>query len=237
MLLLGVTDTPYEGAPGEVAPTNGDVDGLFEDASRFIAPELLGHDRVRHAFAGLRVLPFREGDTRHLPRGHLIATGPGGMISVAGGKLTTHRVIAIDVLSRLPADLRPKRLRASAEPLPGAGLLPKELLLTGLDRDVADHLLHLYGSEAGALLDYRELEPAALERIDPAGPDVWAQVHYAVEHEWARTVDDVVKRRTTLALRGLDNTATRTRIQAVLASGPRESRNPSDRAGALVGGR
>lgn len=220
MLLLGVTDTPYEGAPGEVAPTHDDVDALFEDASRFVAPELLGHDRVRYAFAGLRVLPFRDGDTRHLPREHLIATGPGGMISVAGGKLTTHRVIAIDVLRRLPADLRPKRIRASAEPLPGAGMLPHDGLLVEVDRDVADHLLHLYGSEAGALLDYREVEPMALERIDPAGPDVWAQVLFAVEHEWALTVEDVVKRRTTLALRGLDTPSTRGRVAAVLAAAP-----------------
>lgn len=211
-LLLGVTDTPYDGPPGEVAPTTADIDELFERVSRCIAPELLDHDRVRYAFAGLRVLPLGEGDTGRLPREHLISTGPGGLISVAGGKLTTHRLIAIDVLRRLPAELLPRRIRASDEPLPGAGPLGADGLMAELDRDVADHLLSLYGSEAESLLTDGEVE-----RIDPAGPDVWAQVSFAVRHEWALTVDDVVKRRTTLALRGLDTPATRARIAAVLA--------------------
>jgi glycerol-3-phosphate dehydrogenase len=217
MLLLGVTDTSHDGAPGDVAPTSGDVDELLEDASHFVAPELLGADRVRHAFAGLRVLPLSEGDTCDLPREHLISTGSAGMISVAGGKLTTHRLIAIDVLRRLPPELRPRRLHPNDEPLPGGSEVSPDGPLAELDRDVANHLVGLYGSDATALLAYGDAE---LERIDPAGPDVWAQVSFAVEHEWALSTDDVVQRRTTLALRGLDTPATRARIAARLARRP-----------------
>jgi glycerol-3-phosphate dehydrogenase len=216
-LLVGVTDTPYEGAPGEVAPTREDVYDLLEDASYCVAPELLGAERVLHAFAGLRVLPLGEGTTRDLPREHVVATGPAGMISVAGGKLTTHRLIAIAALRRLPSELRPKRMRPSDEPLPGAGAPPEGL--SELDPEIAEHLVGLYGSDAATVLAYGDGE---LERIDPTGPDVWAQVSFAVEHEWALTADDVVRRRTTLALRGLDTPATRAGIAARIAGRPQQ---------------
>jgi glycerol-3-phosphate dehydrogenase len=179
-----------------------------------VAGELLDRNRVSSAFAGLRALPFGDGDTGLLPREHVVSTGPGGMISVAGGKLTTHRLIAVDVLRRLPTELRPHRLRPSAEPLPGSGPVRRAGALAELDDDVAEHLLGLYGSDVGRVLDYGAAAPGALERIDPAGPDVWAQVAFAVHHEWARTEEDVVRRRTTLALRGLDGAAVRARISS-----------------------
>ena len=219
MLLLGVTDAPHDDAPRDVAPTPEEVDELLHEASSFVAPELLRPDRIRHAFSGLRVLPLGEGDTGRLPREHVISTGPVGMISVAGGKLTTHRVIAMDVLRRLPHDLRPRALHPSDEPLPGAESVPAYGPLAELDHDVAAHLHRLYGSDAPVLLAYGASE---LDRIDPAGPDVWAQVSWAAEHEWALTTDDVVRRRTTLALRGLDTPATRARVAGVLARRPRE---------------
>jgi glycerol-3-phosphate dehydrogenase len=157
-------------------------------------------------------LPEAEGDTGRLSREHVVDVGPGGMISVAGGKLTTHRLIAVDVLRRLPPELRPAGLRPSDAPLPGAERAPSSALLAGLDRHVAEHLLHLYGGEAERLLRDAARFPDALERVDPAGPDVWAQVHHAVEREWALTVEDVVQRRTTLAVRGLAGEAVRGRI-------------------------
>jgi glycerol-3-phosphate dehydrogenase len=218
MLLLGVTDTAHDGAPDEVRPTRGDVDALFEDASRFVAPELFDHARIRHAFAGLRVLPLSEGDTGRLPREHLISTGRHGMVSVAGGKLTTHRLIAVDALRRLPAEIRPRRLRVSDEPLPGARQVRENSFLRALDAEVRGHLLGLYGSDVETLLTVGEEDPSALERIHPGGPDVWAQVRFAVEHEWALTLEDVVHRRTTLALRGLDAPETLARVEAALRS-------------------
>src|SRR5258708_21320994 len=60
----------------------------------------------------------------------------------------------------------------------------------------------------------------ALERIHPDGPDVWAQVHHAVEREWATTVDDVTRRRTTLAVRGLASPAVRADVGRVLRPRP-----------------
>jgi glycerol-3-phosphate dehydrogenase len=215
MLLLGVTDTPHDEPPWHVTPVVEDVDGLFEDASHFIAAELLERDRVTHVFAGLRALPYGEGDTSRLSREHVVSTGPAGMVSVAGGKLTTHRPIAVEVLRRLPAPGLGS-IRPSADPLPGAEPLSRAGLLAELDPDVARHLVHLYGGDAASVAAYGESDPALLERIDPRAPDVWAQVRYAIEYEWARTVEDVVCRRTSLTLRGLDGPVVQARVAALL---------------------
>ena len=216
MLLLGVTDTPHDEPPRRVAPAREDVEALFEDASHFVSAELLERDRVTHAFAGLRALPRGEGETSGLSREHVVSTGPGGMISVAGGKLTTHRLIAVDTLRRLPPELGLGSIRPTDEPLPGGEPPPLAGLLTELDADITGHLVGLYGADAAAVVAYGESDPALLERIDPQGPDVWAQVRFAVEHEWARTADDVLRRRTTLALRGLEGPVVRARVASLL---------------------
>jgi len=140
------------------------------------------------------------------------------MISVAGGKLTTHRVIALDALRRLPAQLRPRRLRLSSEPLPGSEPTDAHALRARLDAGTAEHLIQLYGGEAQNLLRYAAHLPEALERVHPQGPDIWAQVYYAADEEWAMTVDDVVRRRTTLSIRGLATDEVRARISCILGA-------------------
>jgi glycerol-3-phosphate dehydrogenase len=136
------------------------------------------------------------------------------MVSVAGGKLTTHRRIALDALRRLPDRVRPRRLSLSDAPLPGAGPVRGLGLYSRLDGPAVDHLLHLYGSEASRLLGY--FNENALERITPAAPDLWVQVYHAIRQEWASTADDIIYRRTTLGLRGFDTPEIRERISIVL---------------------
>jgi glycerol-3-phosphate dehydrogenase len=91
------------------------------------------------------------------------------------------------------------------------------LLEAELDASTAAHLRSLYGGEAAALLDYAD-EPNAFDRIHQDAPDVWAQVLYAVEHEWAYRVDDVLRRRTTLAHRGLATAAVRDAVAKRMAA-------------------
>ena len=165
---------------------------------------LLRADRVVSSFAGLRVLPPGRGGTTRASRRHLIDVGPGGTVSIAGGKLTNHRTIAVDALAALPAELRPGNPRPSADPLPGArddGA--RDALSRRLDPRTAAHLLGLYGGEAVRLLDYAETVPDAFEPLHVEGPDVWAQAHFAVDEELAVTAEDIAARRTTLRLRGL----------------------------------
>jgi glycerol-3-phosphate dehydrogenase len=208
LLMLGATDTAFDGDPGSVAVEPADVATLLGQARRLLPDELLRREEIRFAYAGLRVLPVGAGDTARAPREHVVSVGPRGMISVAGGKLTTHRRIAIDVLRRLPAEIAPARLAPSDLPIAGGaagrnGAGPD----AAPNGDPRAHLARVYGSDAGAVVAYAETVPDALEPIHPDGPDVWAQVHHAVEHEWALTVEDVVRRRTTLGLRGLSGLA------------------------------
>ncbi len=217
-ILLGTTEQEYEGHPARVAAEPADVAHLLKQASRLLQPEMLRHERVLSAFAGLRVLPRGEEAALDANRDHLLTVGPGGMVSVAGGKLTTHRRIALDALRHLPDTLRPRRMRLSDAPLPGASRAPAQNLHFRLDRSMVDHLLHLYGAEAGKLLAYAIEVPNALAQITPQAPDLWAQVHHAIREEWAVTAEDVIHRRTTLGLRGLDTPEMRDEISAVIES-------------------
>jgi glycerol-3-phosphate dehydrogenase len=141
------------------------------------------------------------------------------MVSVAGGKLTTHRRIALDALRHLPDRVRPRRLYLSHAPLPGASPAPGPVLYSHLDGWTVDHLLHLYGSETGNLIGYSQAKDNALERITPGAPDLWAQVYHAIREEWALAAEDVIYRRTTLGLRGFDTPEIRQRISTVLEAG------------------
>ena len=148
------------------------------------------------------------------PREHRLAVGRGGIVSVAGGKLTTHRPIAAAALRRLPAELALRRLPAE-RPLPGGS--PWRLAPTAeIEGRTLEHLAGLYGSETPRLLSYAREFDEALDPIDARAPDVWAQVHHAIEHEWAVRVEDVVARRTTLGIRGLDDDDLRTRVASRL---------------------
>lgn len=151
--------------------------------------------------------------------GHLIEHSRYGLISVAGGKLTTHRLIAIDALRRL-RDPRLADLEPDCSRLPGTGWDHRTTALLDLQTDVARHLERLYGDEAGAVLDIATTVPNGLERINLAGPDIWAQAAYAVAREWACTAEDIARRRTTLSVRGQLTPAIEHRLSALVGRVP-----------------
>jgi len=216
MLMLGTTDTAYEGEPGNCSVSEADVAQVLAEASVALPRDLIRASGVRFSFAGLRVLPIGNGSTANAHRGHMVRSGPRGMVSIAGGKLTTHRRIALDVLNRI-ADPRLARLGLVDAALAEASDRPG-FFATDLDPGVASHLVQIYGSQAAVVVAERRLHSNAMERIHPDGPDIWAQAYYAVDREWAATVDDVVRRRTTLAVRGLATPALRATIGRVTAA-------------------
>lgn len=218
MLLIGTTDTAYEGDPSSVAPDAVDEAFLLGAASRFLPGEMLQPGRIRCSFAGLRVLPPGKETTIRADRDHIIRVDPGGMVSVGGGKLTTHRLIALDALRNLPARVRPRRLRPSLDPLPGASRPDLRALRDALDEPVVEHLVRLYGGEADVLLDYTRYGDA-LGRIHPDAPDIWAQAYHAADEEWALTVEDVVRRRTTVGVRANATDEVKTQVAAYLHRG------------------
>ena len=216
MLLLGTTDTLFEGDPADVAATEDDVEQILREASAALDPSLLARDRVRAVFAGLRVLPGGDGDTVSARRETVFARGPAGMLTVAGGKLTTYRRIALDALAHLRSDLGLHRLDRRPWPLPGATGLDGVEFPGELPPSTREHLLRHYGSLAAEVLAPARADPSLLEPLHPDGPDIAAQALYAGSHEWALRPDDVLRRRTTLWLRGLATADVADRVAALL---------------------
>ena len=205
MLLLGTTDTPAETPEA----TDEDEAQILEEASRSLPPELLARDAVRARFAGLRALPLTSCATANARREVVLTRGRHGVVSVAGGKLTTYRVIAQNVLRELGLSVpaTPFALPGAADPAAVAAELD-------VDPALAIHLARTYGSLAHDVLAVsNDLTPLVEE-----APDIAAQVVYAREQEWAVDADDVLRRRTTLALRGLATPDVRRRVDELLAA-------------------
>jgi glycerol-3-phosphate dehydrogenase len=224
MLMLGTTDTLFTGDPADVTVTPADARWVLEEAAGFLPDDMLQPDLVRFQIAGLRALPITGTDTAAVRRGHLIEVSDDGLVSVAGGKLTTHRMIAIDALRRLP-ESRLEGLEPDASQLPATGWDHRLVDEPALDPETSEHLQRLHGDEAGDVLELAAMLPGGMDRIHPAGPDIWAQAVYSLEREWACTVDDIARRRTTLAIRGLLTPAVEARLAALVAngSGPRRA--------------
>jgi glycerol-3-phosphate dehydrogenase len=216
MLLLGTTDTLYEDEPGAIEATEEDVAQILEEASVAVEPELLHRDRIRSTFAGLRVLPEGDGETASARRETMFHRATGGMLSVAGGKLTTYRRIALDALRILRVDVRLHRLDSRPFALPGARLTATPDGTQLLDPRVRAHLWNHYGTLTQEVLKPAAENPELLRPLHPEGPDIAAQVIYARDSEWARTVDDVLQRRTTVSVRGLDDVGVRERVDALM---------------------
>jgi glycerol-3-phosphate dehydrogenase len=144
------------------------------------------------------VLPGGPGSTANARRETVFTRGPTGMLSVAGGKLTTYRRIALDALEQLGV----RNLNRAPRPLPGAIGLAKVDWPVELDAPTRTHLLHLYGSRAADVVRPALDDPSLLEPLVPGRPDLRAQDAWARTRELALRDEDVIRRRTTGWLAG-----------------------------------
>jgi glycerol-3-phosphate dehydrogenase len=227
---IGTTDTETSETPDEVHASPEDVRYLLRSAnSRFPNARLQEQDVVA-TWAALRPL-IEDGanGTSTVSREHIIVEGPGGMITVAGGKLTTYRLMAAQVVNRVVRHLRPRTppwpadAGTDVEPLPGgesAELGPiRELGAdTKLDADTVEHLLLHYGTEAAGIFNLVRQEPILRERLQGDHPAIGAEVVHAARKELARTVADVLVRRIHLYYETRDQgSAAAPRVAALLA--------------------
>jgi len=220
-LLLGTTDEAFDGDPDNLDVTEADERQILDEAGRALESEILRHDRILGRFAGLRVLPVATGRTAAARRETMIVRGRGGMITVAGGKLTTYRRIAASALDALRPELGLRTIDTTPTPLPGA-VNPKFQTATilcdhpELDPNIANVLSRTYGSLAGEVLSLAKLDPALMNVVAPGANVVAAQILHARDHEWAETAEDVLRRRTTLSLRGFNSDEIYRRVEALL---------------------
>lgn len=215
--MVGTTDTFFDGSPDQVESTAEDVEYLLETANAYAPGARLVPDDVLSTWAGLRPLlkPSRnEAGASEVSREHMLYERP-GFITIAGGKLTTYRRMAAEVVDRAVKQLGLDAKSATIDrPLPGAqGLtesddallaVAKVLEAQGLSHMTADSFATTYGARATQVLARTRADPTASERLDGELPYLLAQVDEAVEVELARTLDDVLSRRIQLSLRGRD---------------------------------
>lgn len=226
---IGTTDTDYEGDPSEVAATREDVDYLI-DASKAYFPKFpLKHEDVIATWAGLRPLmapPSDEGglSASKVSREHQIVVGADGLVTIAGGKLTTYRRMAAEVVDTAVNVLRlgnhlPSRLRAARteeEPLPGAVGWPEDDDHDRVARQIATasgaklspaqsrHLADTYGMRGIDLARRVASDPEQATSLVPDRPEILGQVDWAVREELATRLVDVMVRRTQLFYRDHD---------------------------------
>ena len=206
---VGTTDTDHDGGPDNVQATAADITYLLRSANAaFPTAHLLPEDVVT-TWAGVRPLVRNDAalSTAAVSREHVIFRGNGGMFSIVGGKLTTYRRMAAEMVDRVSDELRridgrprPPRARTDLEPLPGgtaADLSPlhARALETGLTRETADHLVARYGDELLAVVNLVAADRRLAERIHPTHPAIAAEVLHVTRRELARTVEDVLVRR------------------------------------------
>jgi glycerol-3-phosphate dehydrogenase len=218
MLLLGTTDTLHEGGPDTVLADEADVERVLAEAAVALEEPALRREHIRAVFAGLRVLPQSGRDTARARRETVHIRDSSGLLTVAGGKLTTYRRIALDTLERLRTDLGLHRIDRQPWPLPGAVGLDRVRLPVEVAPALRTHLLGLYGALASEVLEPAIADPTLLEPLTPEAPDIAAQAVYAAEREWARNPEDILRRRTALALRGLAGAELTRRVEQVIAA-------------------
>ena len=207
--LLGTTDAEYGGSPESPAPERREIEYLLARASEAFPSARLGPADVVAAFAGVR--PLRIDSSRRVSetsREDSIESAP-GLVRVFGGKLTTHRRMGaktIDAAARLLSaeGARVERSRTRRRPFPGSPGEPLGDLIrrTAGERGVSDslavHLAGRYGRRVREVLAAASAEPALLRPMSPDLPDVEAEAAFAARSEDARSVSDVLIRRTHL---------------------------------------
>jgi glycerol-3-phosphate dehydrogenase len=201
--LVGTTDVPDDGPPEHPSPTRSEADHILENVNRVLDVDLRREEAIG-AFAGLRPLvgvARAGGDTVRISREHTVQREPSGLVRVSGGKYTTYRIMARDAVDvALAGDGGAARSSTAELPLRGAavaadlGRLASELAAEpGLDPRTARSLVDRHGTSARDVVALGR--SADLVRPLGDGPQLEAEVAWAVRDELALGLDDVLSRR------------------------------------------
>ncbi|MFA5918292.1 MAG: glycerol-3-phosphate dehydrogenase [Candidatus Nanopelagicaceae bacterium] len=213
--IVGTTDTEYTGDRNEPLASREDVDYILAQANRILEPVIRFEDIIG-VYAGLRPLVSKKADalTTKLSREHTVDRPAPGFVSIAGGKYTTYRVMAEDVIDLAAKELTEEVSSSITSKLPivgadGYSALVQQISLlsseTGLAESQVLHLLDRYGSLMSEILDLITEDSSLAEPLANDLPYLRAEIHYAASHEGARSVDDVVSRRTRISFESREN--------------------------------
>jgi len=204
---VGTTDTDYDGPLDDPECTPDDIAYLLR-ALNAVINEPVGEEDVLGTWAGLRPLLRTAANDRtaDLSRRHAVRRSEGGLVTVTGGKLTTYRRMAADTVDEVDALLR-KRRRCRTKRLRLLGADGYEAPSDTSEPSRHVHLAHRYGTEAALIEALVDDDPALGEPLVPGLPYLKAEAVHAVRREMARTLDDVLTRRTRARLLARDDSA------------------------------
>ena len=212
--IVGTTDTPYKADRTSPIATREDVEYIVEQANRVLHPKIKV-SQIIGVYAGLRPLVANAANskTTKLSREHTVDRPAPGFVSIAGGKYTTYRIMGKDVMDLAVNDLRRIVAESVTEKLPiiGAdGFFALEQQgaqlaeITSLSEATIGHLLNRYGSLLSEVLEVIAKDQKMAQLLSPELPYLKAEVIYAVTHEGAQSVEDVLSRRTRIAFEASD---------------------------------
>ncbi len=209
--LVGTTDTDFTGDLDRLAATREEVQYLMRETQRVLPTAGMGEDDIHYTYSGVRPLSFEEGKSASaVSRAHkVVPEGESGtFLSITGTKLTCFRSLAEEAVDRVgrllqrPAPCRTHRLALDGSD--GEGTVEVHLWAdvpdlgkrAGLEPAQIQNLLNIYGRRYPTILAVAGRSAAMKERLCTQNPDIRAQLTYAVEHERAETLADVLLRRT-----------------------------------------
>jgi glycerol-3-phosphate dehydrogenase len=225
--IIGTTDTDWQLDRAHPAASRADIDYLLGHVNRLLA-DPLGRDDVIGVYAGLRPLLSGESDsTSKLSREHAVASPVPGVVTVAGGKYTTYRVMAKDAVDAAVRELDAPAQPCCTEVVPLLGadgyramwntraLLAEEM---GLSTAQIEHLLNRYGSLLPELRDLVSEQPELAEPLASAPGYLKVEAVYAAAYEGALHLDDILARRTRISIETWDRgVAAATEVAALVA--------------------
>ncbi|WP_159801052.1 glycerol-3-phosphate dehydrogenase/oxidase [Arthrobacter zhaoguopingii] len=211
--IIGTTDTKWDLDKAHPAASSQDIDYILEHVNRVLNRPLTRED-VEGVYAGLRPLLAGESDsTAKLSREHIVAHPVPGLVVVAGGKWTTYRVMAkdaVDEASRALDERVPESCTDSV-PLLGAegykaawNMRARMAEAAGIHVARVEHLLQRYGTQADSVLELIKSDPALGEPLPGADDYLAAEAVFAVTHEGARHIEDILTRRTRISIESWD---------------------------------
>ena len=226
--IIGTTDTPWDLDLAHPAASRADIDYVLEHVNKLLRTPL-DHTDVQGVYAGLR--PLLKGATEptsKISREHTVATPVQGLVMIAGGKLTTYRVMARDAVDAAAKSLEGKVGPSITHRVPLLGASGFEARTnqrvalarsSGLDIAWIDHLLGRFGGLIDEVLELIAERPELGEPLPGAEDYLAAEVVYAVTHEGARHLDDVLARRTRISIETFDRGTHSARPAAELMGG------------------
>lgn len=199
--LIGDTDTPWPYGPDEPVATGADIEYLLAKTNALLARPL-ARDEVRGVFAGVRPLvgPADTADTTRLSRRHVVEAPLHGLTTIAGGKYTTYRAMAADVIDAAGREF-PGLPRSSTHHIPLCGA---DGLREARETATSQRLLRRYGDRVSELAVLVDSQPELARPLGGAPEHLAVEIVHACTHEGARHLDDVLERRTRVAITHAD---------------------------------